>query len=208
MLPFLSNSNFLLAGMSGSGKTTWLTKLITNKDIMFDIPPKKILYFYGVWQSLFNTLEKQYGIEFHHGLPKDIEDIGEHQLVILDDLQDEVVSCKETEKLFTQGSHHKNLSVIYLTQNLYYQGKCARTISLNSQYIILFQNLRDVNKITVLGKQLGNSKFLKLAYLDAVEQPYSYLLIDLSPHSNPKYRFRTNIFPEDDGIIIYQDMKV
>ena len=45
--------------------------------------------------------------------------------------------------LFTKGSHHHNLSAIYLMQNLYYQGKECRTMSFNRQYLVLFNNPRD-----------------------------------------------------------------
>ena len=44
--------------------------------------------------------------------------------------------------LFAKGSHHQNLSVIYIVQNLFHQGKGNRSISLNSHYL-LFGNIRD-----------------------------------------------------------------
>ena len=64
---------------------------------------------------------------------KDIHD-NEHHFVCLDDLQHEVANSKETEKLFTQFSRHNNLNMIYLNQNLHYQGKCACTLKLNAAY--------------------------------------------------------------------------
>jgi len=42
--------------------------------------------------------------------------------------------------LFTKGSHHRNISIMYLAQNLFPKNKFARTISLNEHYMILFKN--------------------------------------------------------------------
>ena len=48
--------------------------------------------------------------------------------------------------LFTKGLHHRNLSVIYIVQNLFHQRKGNRSISLfNSHYLDLFKNPRGVN---------------------------------------------------------------
>jgi hypothetical protein len=45
--------------------------------------------------------------------------------------------------LFTKKSHHRNISVMYIVQNLFHH----RTISLNAHYMVLFQNLTDVSQI-------------------------------------------------------------
>ena len=42
-----------------------------------------------------------------------------------DDLQNEVINSKTVENLFTRWMHHNNLIVIYITQNLFQQGKNA-----------------------------------------------------------------------------------
>ena len=86
-------------------------------------------------------MERDLHIDFVQGMPcpdkiKEIFD-GEHHIICLDDSQHEVANSREAEKLFTQLSHHNNLSVVYLNQNLYYQGKCARTLNLNTAYTVL-----------------------------------------------------------------------
>ena len=43
----------------------------------------------------------------------------QHKLIIIDDLMHEVMQNKEMELLFTQGTHHKCVNVILITQNLY-----------------------------------------------------------------------------------------
>ena len=108
----------------------------------------KIIYCYYVWTKLFDEVENHLDIEFVQGMPNSekVNDIfdGNHHVICLDDLQHEVANSKEAEKLFTQLSHHNNLSVIYLNQNLYYQGKCAITLNLNTAYTFLFKNPRNM----------------------------------------------------------------
>ena len=52
--------------------------------------------------------------------------------------------------LFTIKSHHKNISVMYIVQNLFHRGKYHRTISRNAHYMVLFKNLTDVSQIMAL----------------------------------------------------------
>jgi hypothetical protein len=49
----------------------------------------------------------------------------------------------------------------------------------------------------------GKSKFVLEAFEDATKEPYGYLLIDLKPETDEKYRIRTNIFPDDDRQYAY-----
>ena len=65
-----------------------------------------------------------------------------NSLVILDDMVDAVMNDSSMIKVFTERSHHQNISVIFMTQKIFHQGKTARTISLNTQYMVLFENAR------------------------------------------------------------------
>ena len=58
---------------------------------------------------------------------------------------------------FTRGSHHKNVSVILVTQNLFHPNKHFRTASLNAQYMIIFKNPRDSLQIKYLGRSILTS---------------------------------------------------
>ena len=143
------------------------------------------------------------------GLPS-VEELDEltrdkrHKLIIIDDLMHEVMGNKDMELLFTQGTHHKCVSVKLITQNLYTGGKHARTIALNMWYMVLMKNLRDVSQVSILGRQLypGKSKGFLLAYEDALNSDkYGYFVVDMSPHSEDEYRLRSRIFPDEDPII-------
>ena len=172
LTPFKVNSNLIIAGATGSGKTCFVHKILDNNDGMWygGVPPVRIIYCYGQWQPYSNQIEKDVtDIMFHNGLPN-TEDIdtwkSEHTLKILDDLMNEVSKNAITQKLFTTGCHHLNINCIFITQNLYNQGKFARTITLNATYPILFENISDSSQVMRLGSQLypGNQHAFIHAY--------------------------------------------
>ena len=88
---------------------------------------------------------------------------------------------KRIVNLFTRCSHHRNLSVIYIVQNLFHQGKGSRSISLNSHYLVLFKNPRDKLQIVTLAKQTypGQTHSFIQRYEEAVQRPFGCLLVDL-----------------------------
>ena len=137
-------------------------------------------------------------IEFIEGLPK-VESFDGRQrvLLVIDDLMSE--TNDSISNIFTKYSHHRNISVMYLTQNLFYKSKQNRTMNLNAHYIVLFKNPRDSQQIATLARQMypGNSKFLVEAFADATKNPFGYLLIDLKPDTDDKLRIRTNIFDDE-----------
>ena len=199
-MKFISPATIVLSGTTSSGKSTWVDRLLSND--MFDVKPEHIYYCYGVYQNKFESMPN---VTFIQGLPESFQQFAgpNHNLVIIDDLQDEVSSSKPVEQLFTRDSHHKNISVIYINQNLFYQGKHSRTIALNTHYTILFRNPRANSQLRVLRSQAG-LKHLEQAYDDVMNNDqFGYLLIDLSPFSKTKYKLRTRIFPHED-MIIYQ----
>jgi hypothetical protein len=189
--PFTS----IIAGPTGSGKTVFTFKFISEAENMISPPPEKIMYCYGEYQSVFNQYPH---VIFNEGLPDVSQFDGkERVLLILDDLMSE--TNDSVSNIFTKGSHHRNISVIYLTQNLFYKSKQNRTMSLNAHYIVLFKNPRDAVQVATLARQMypGQSKFLVEAFKNATEKPFGYLLLDLKPDTDEKYRVRTGIFPGD-----------
>ena len=98
-------------------------------------------------------------------------------------------------KLFTKKSHHCNMSVVYLLQNLFSKGKEHRTINLNAQYMVLFKNPRDTTVVSHLAKQMypGDVRYMQEAFKEATSRPYGYLLVDLK-HETPEHlRLPTNV---------------
>jgi hypothetical protein len=183
----------ILAGPTGCGKTHFIFRFIREVKHLMTPPPERIVYCYGEYQSIFANHPQ---VEFHEGLPSISDFNGDKRvLLIIDDLMNE--SGTDVSKIFTKGSHHRNVSVFFLTQNLFFKSKDSRTMSLNTHYIVAFKNPRDVLQITTLAKQMypGNTKFMVEAFRDATSKPFGYLLIDLKPQTDDQIRLRTNIFP-------------
>jgi hypothetical protein len=47
----------------------------------------------------------------------------------------------------------------------------------------------------------GQSAYFKDAYQKATSKPYGYLLVDMNPATQDRYRLRTHIFPNDDTLV-------
>lgn len=181
----------VIAGPTGSGKTYFVTRLLGHIQTMMDPPPEKVLWSYGEWQPLYATIR---GVDFVEGLP-DVKTLKPRTLVIIDDLMTE--TDDRVTKLFTKTSHHRDVSIIYIVQNLFSKNKENRTISLNAQYMVLFKNPRDASQITHLAKQMypGHIKYMQEAFGDATSESYGYMLVDLKQDTPEHMRLRTHIFP-------------
>jgi hypothetical protein len=205
MANFITPTSIALLGPTQCGKTTFVSRLIINAEQMFLPPPVKIYYCFTSWQPLFEKLKNI--VAFHEGLPgKTLMDKwssdGYPIVVVLDDLMDQIVSNKEVLHYVTVMSHHRNITLIMMFQNIYPPGKYARTISLNCHYLVLFNNARDKLQVMNLGRQImpGKTGF----YMDAYEKAMNmtrcnYLITDLHPQSKKELCIRTRIFPDDDG---------
>ena len=129
--------------------------------------------------------------------------------MILDDLLNNVYS-KQVCDLFTRGSHHRNISVILITQNVFHHGRYNRDISLNAQYVVALKNVRDKTLFMYLANQFYPEDSLGLynAYLDATHRPHGYLMLGLTQDTDDGLRFRTSIFPEEYPLALYSDLDV
>jgi len=188
----------IVAGPTMSGKTVFVSNLIKNRANMIDKQIERVVYCYGEWQLKFEDMKD---VEFYNGIDAvftkpDFFDPHVGTLLILDDLAQELANHPKATKLFTQGIHHKNVSVIFIIQNLYKQGKSMRDIQLNCQYLVIFSNPRDVNQIKVLGNQMG-LKNLEEAFIKATSKPYEPLIMDLRPNTPNYLRVRANVVPID-----------
>ncbi|KAL9973651.1 hypothetical protein ACROYT_G020132 [Oculina patagonica] len=196
----------MVAGMTGSGKTLWVKSLLQQAHKTIHLPPERIVWCYSQWQPAYSELLMTIpGIEFSKGIPETLEqdfyfDVNIRNLIVIDDQMIEAGSDNRVVNLFTKGSHHRNLSVIYIVQNLFHQGKGTRSISLNSHYLVLFKNPRDKLQILTLAKQMypGQTAWFMKQYEDAVQRPFGYLFVDLKPTTQESCRLRTNVLPDEE----------
>lgn len=202
----------MLVGPSMSGKTVLTMKILRNAAKMYKIPPARIIYAYGVYQKVFTELESDVeNLTLHEGLPgrELIESLGSedshhHNLLILDDLLDEIGKSAEMCALFTREVHHRRISVMMLSQNIFHQSRYSRTINLNSSYLILMKTCRDLQQIHHLSRQMFPStpKRLLEAWEDATRAPRGYLVVNnLTGSGDEDIRLSTGILPTEDLIL-------
>ena len=141
----------MISGPTGSGKTQLLFKILENNLQLIQPQPTTITYFYSRHQKLYDEMKiKIPQIEFREGMPDlDLFNQDVENLIILDDLMASCENDRQILNLFTVDSHHKNISVFLLNQNLFSKGKFSRTISLNWHYLILLNNPRDRSHIFI-----------------------------------------------------------
>ena len=107
----------IVSSPTDSGKSVFTLKLIEHAQEIISPLPERILFCYGEYQKIFDNYP---GVEFHDGLPEVSSIDGKKRtLLVMDDLMtstdDGVVD------IFTKISHHRNFSVVYLIQNLFYK---------------------------------------------------------------------------------------
>jgi hypothetical protein len=186
-----------------SCKTVWVKSLLENAQTIISPAPQPIIWCNGQWQpSYFDIMRTMPGIEFNQGIPDDIDnadylDVSQRNLIVLDDLMAQSGKDKRISDLFTKGSHHRNLSIIYIVQNIFHQGKEMRKFSLTAHYIVLFKSPRDIQQISMLARQInpGKAQEFMRSYEDASSRPHGYLVLDLRPTTDDQQRLKTNILP-------------
>ncbi len=205
---FKENSSFVICGRSGSGKTTFIYHLLKNASKMFTNDKDReifILYCYASTQPLFDKMEEDIpNIAFHKGLPDDDEideytaPASRHLILVVDDLMRQVVTSQIIFDFFTVKAHHQGTSVVYVSHNLYQQGKFSRAITLNAAYFILFENPRGADQIQTLSRQIfpGKKDAVVQAYRHAMNlKSFSYLVLDMTANVPDMLRMRSSIFP-------------
>lgn len=207
-LKFIQPSTFLVAGPTGCGKSSWVAALLRSNAFVPAV--EKVYWCYSQYQPLYAEIAKTVpNVEFVPGL-LDVHslDSATPKVCVLDDMMTSITHSDIVSELFTKFSHHCNLSVVLILQNIFPRGRTSRTISLNAHYIILFKNPRDASQVNHLASQMypGRSRFLKDAYALATAPPHGYLCLDLHQATPESLRLRSRVLPsEPGGMIVYNN---
>jgi DNA polymerase III delta prime subunit len=212
---FKTPFTLILAGPSGCGKTLFCRNLIRDHRRLLtqdSIPFDCILIVYQNVQNVYQEIAQTSPIPVHLEAVDNFNNsvIGGSNkyfasfqaaslLVLLDDalyLTGNIVS-----ELFVRLSHHLNISVIFVCQNIFEKSNRAlRTINLSAKYIVMFKSPRDRSSIRHLAFQMFPDKrsahAMIDAYNDATQRPFTYLYINLEQTAVEAHRLRTNIFGE------------
>jgi uridine kinase len=199
--------NCLIAGPTKSGKTSFTYNLLEIAGEMFDKKPDYVCLYYMAKQPIYDEM-------FSNGFINEMIDLNNYEinleylckkvnkhknangsLIIFDDTMSDIKNG--FEKIFTVFGHHTNTSIIYLAQNLFYDNKIFRNMSLNFDYLVIMRNNRDLKQIRYLSHQLcpTNPSYVINSYNESIKNKYSYILIDCHSNSPNELRLRSHIFP-------------
>jgi len=198
--------SMLVAGSSGSGKTQFVTRVLANRERLYDKSSSRgrVVYFYKEYQPLLDQLQAD-GIvdEFRNEMVtmtwlRALCASNHNSTIIIDDMALEADT--DLGQVFAVGAHHFFCNVILIAQNLFWNNKYARDISLQATYIVLTKNVRDKSQISRFAAQFdtGNAKTIREIFERATKNPYSYLLFDMHQRTADRHRLLSHLFREGD----------
>jgi hypothetical protein len=212
-VPFREGARLLIAASSGSGKTHFITKLISHKSTYFEVEPRKILFCVHPGTKDFDKSQFQnLDIEIVFGIPKEDENLEPHTLLVFDDL----LSGTDAEyylgfmlPYFTRRAHHEKLYVIATSQSLYSPLRHFRLISQNINYLVVLKSHRSLQQLRYLAQQIigtGISKQIAEIYkLATKDRDFAHILFDLHPQTDDRIKYQSNIFKENGlPVVVYQ----
>lgn len=220
-----------VCGPSGSGKSTFVNQLLLNREshihgtnfdyvyFLIGTPAEQNVLFLELATNLLQTgvskaeiweINKMYPdtkerrSKFPQYMEQTIQahfDRGENGCLIIDDLMKEMADMDVLTNAFTRMSTHQNLSVIFITQNIFYHGKnasAAITVYRNTKYLVLFVSRVDKSTIRYLVQRMGQGKnnHLLRAMIDRVLDKHRYVMINFDINRNPDLMFSTQLFAE------------
>lgn len=118
--------SLVISGPSNCGKTFFVKSIIEKASTIISAKIDNIVYIYSCWQPLYNQLLQIRKITFVNGIPESLSDDvllppDKNNLLIIDDVMNTASNSIEVQNVFTQYVHHRNLSCMYLVQNLFMQ---------------------------------------------------------------------------------------
>ena len=122
MITFRQPTTILIAGPTQAGKTFFFKQILEHQ--LIQTSPSRVIYVFGEHapnladlKHLYPTIEDVQGKKNLLDILATIE-ADERNLVVLDDQMSEAGKM-ETSNLFTKGSHHQNITVVYIVQNVF-----------------------------------------------------------------------------------------
>lgn len=218
----------IVSGPSGTGKSTFVSDLLKRRADFIDESYDYIYFLIGTSSKenkLFDDLSKELketGVsevqtwelnrlfdskkklkeEFPSTLISILTenyDLGKKGCIILDDLMQELSENDFLMSAFTRLSSHYSLSVIYITQNLFFKGSGAShnvTIYRNCKHLVLFESRNDKTLLGFVGQKIGNGKKMR-RFLEDVLKKYRFVIIHFDLQRDLRCQFVTDIFKKE-----------
>lgn len=196
----------IIAGKTECGKTFFLKRLL--KETYHIDPFDKIFIFappLSLEQPSYQEIEEMYGsknVFKYPGIPtpEDSDAIFDaiksdrdenikkklpfSVLFIVDDLMDKVGKGKFVENVMTAGSHHLDISIVFLQQKHFLDG-AGRTSRLNCSYLVCYQLPQDKDSFKRIARQIEPDNCQKLTnkFIEITKKEYNPMIIDFRAQS-------------------------
>src|SRR6266699_3602228 len=120
----------MISGPTSSGKTVLTRDILKYFLYTIHIANERpstlnVLWCYGVWQPAYSVpVSDRVNIHYYQGFPSSSEELLKIKphIVVIDDLMSQLSEDPALAELFTKGSHHYGISIIFITQNLLPKG--------------------------------------------------------------------------------------
>ena len=196
---------------SGSGKTNLLLNLIENQSDIDKIYSYAKDPYESKYQCLINKREgvginhfndPKAFIEYSHDMHdiyKIIDDYNPDKenkiLIVFDDMIADMIHNKKLNSIATELSirgRKLNISLVFITQSYF---KFPKDVRLNTRHfsIAKISNKRELQQIGINHSSDTNTKYFANIYRKCTDEPYSFLVIDITFSSNNPLRFRKDL---------------
>jgi len=211
----------VIAGPSGCGKSTFVDNLLRGQATYIDTIFDYIYIFLGtninenkIFLDLSNDFKNITLFEiktlYPNGLNKSnfCEEFEKKVLkskaknlkgcVIFDDLMSELTKCNMLINLFTKLSSHASLSVVHITQNLFFKGAGNDNVTLfrNTKVLVLFDTPLDNTVFRIISQRMGGNTACLRKMLHEIVEKYRYVVIRGDFNTDPNLKFTSDIFSE------------
>ena len=125
-LRLVNGAVFQVVGPSGSGKTHFVINLLSSQNV-FKEPTRHIYWLMGTSEGESGDTQKQFkslkNVKILKGFEKGWQTKPQKgDVVVIDDLFSESTKEQDFNNMFTKVARHRQVTVIFITQNLFHQG--------------------------------------------------------------------------------------
>lgn len=216
-----------VAGPSRSGKSTFVRNLLLHQGSVIDVVFDYILIILGTDSSvnpLLNNLRNDFPDkvtvmelnslyssrdEMMRSFPADVKRLldeqsksGREGCIVFDDLMNELSESDLLLDLFTKLSSHYKISIIYITQNVFFKGKRSGdnvTMYRNTHLLVLFRNPLDNTVLSTISKRIapaGSVSKLNRMLVHILEK-HRYVVIHGNLAHPKELQFQTELFNDE-----------
>ena len=152
----ISPFTLLCVGCTQAGKSSTILSYLREPQKIFNTNFDQIIYLYGsdMQEKFLDPQLKHVNFTKDLNVLQNLEKSENGILLILDDLLSELGSDTLLQNLFTREAHHKNISIVFISQTAFLDSKHWRLIKENTLYFILKMHTNPL-KLKALAPQLG-----------------------------------------------------